>query len=66
MRISHETLKEGPTMVFLREGLGAMAFCFDFPEKLCEATGLDAILYDRQGYGQSDAMDLPRKRFWKP
>lgn len=52
---------DGPVLVFLHEGLGAMAFWKDVPERLCRHTGLDVLLYDRQGYGASDPMDLPRR-----
>jgi pimeloyl-ACP methyl ester carboxylesterase len=49
-----------PTLVFLHEGLGCIELWKDFPQKLAAATGLNAIVYDRQGYGGSDHLDLPR------
>lgn len=49
-----------PTLVFLHEGLGCVALWRDFPEKLCQATGLNGFIYSRQGYGASDPIDLPR------
>jgi len=42
-----------PVIVFLHEGLGSVGQWKDFPEKLVEATGFSAIVYDRQGYGKS-------------
>ena len=49
-----------PPLVFLHEGLGCIELWKDFPALLANATGLDAIVYDRQGYGHSDTLDLPR------
>jgi pimeloyl-ACP methyl ester carboxylesterase len=49
-----------PMLVFLHEGLGCIELWKDFPLKLALATGYNAIVYDRQGYGGSDALDLPR------
>lgn len=51
---------EAPTLVFLHEGLGSIRHWRDFPEKLCAATGLRGLAYDRYGYGQSDVLDAPR------
>ena len=47
-------------MVFLHEGLGCIEFWKDFPLKLTEVTGMNAVVFDRQGYGKSDIHDLPR------
>lgn len=49
------------TLVFLHEALGSIELWKDFPETLVQATGLDALLYDRQGHGASDPLDQPRK-----
>lgn len=51
-----------PTIVFLHEGLGSIKQWKDFPALLCQATGLNGIIYDRQGYGGSDQMEIPRKK----
>jgi pimeloyl-ACP methyl ester carboxylesterase len=50
----------GPTLVFLHEGLGCVGLWRDFPDRVCEATGLGALVYSRQGYGASDPTPLPR------
>ncbi len=42
------------SLVFLHEGLGSVAMWRDWPEVLCRATGRDAWVYSRRGYGQSD------------
>ena len=43
-------------LVFLHEGLGSVALWRDWPSQLCEATGREAWVYSRRGYGQSDAV----------
>ncbi len=40
-------------LVFLHEGLGSVAMWRDFPAQVCAATGREAWVYSRQGYGQS-------------
>ncbi|MEM7105669.1 MAG: alpha/beta hydrolase [Bacteroidota bacterium] len=50
-----------PTLIFLHEGLGSIDQWRSFPEKLVEATGLSAYIYDRQGYGKSVPFDRKRK-----
>jgi pimeloyl-ACP methyl ester carboxylesterase len=52
--------RDSAEMVFLHEGLGCIEFWKDFPLKLLEATGLNAVVFDRQGYGKSEIHDLPR------
>jgi pimeloyl-ACP methyl ester carboxylesterase len=47
-------------LVFLHEGLGSVAQWRDFPSLLARATGCDAVVYDRVGYGRS----LPRPAPW--
>ncbi len=49
-----------PTIVFLHEGLGCIALWKDFPERVVAATGCHVLIYERQGYGLSDTLDLPR------
>jgi pimeloyl-ACP methyl ester carboxylesterase len=51
---------EVPTLVFLHEGLGCVSMWRDFPAQVATATGCGALVYSRQGYGRSDACDLPR------
>lgn len=59
-QINHPDGLGKPTMVFLHEGLGCIALWKDFPQLLVEKTGLNALIYERQGYGQSSHLDLPR------
>ncbi|WP_372971630.1 alpha/beta fold hydrolase [Marinobacter sp.] len=49
-----------PVLVFLHESLGNVALWKQFPLRLAEATGLDALVYERRGYGTSSDEPLPR------
>lgn len=51
---------QAATIVMLHEGLGSVALWRDFPQKVSEATGLGVFVYSRQGYGNSDPVQLPR------
>jgi pimeloyl-ACP methyl ester carboxylesterase len=46
---------DAPLMVFLHEGLGSVAMWRDFPQRLCDATGVHGLVYSRPGYGRSTA-----------
>lgn len=58
-RIQHNR-PAGPVLVFLHESLGSIALWRRFPEKLAQATGCDALVYNRLGYGRSSDEPLPR------
>lgn len=45
-----------PTLVFLHEGLGSIPQWRDFPQKVAQATGRRALVYDRYGYGNSEVL----------
>lgn len=49
-----------PTLVFLHEGLGCIEMWKDFPDLLVAATGCRGLIYDRPGYGRSEASEGPR------
>jgi pimeloyl-ACP methyl ester carboxylesterase len=51
----------GPVLVFLHEGLGSIRQWRDCPQKLAEALGCRALVYDRYGYGQSEVLQEPRR-----
>jgi pimeloyl-ACP methyl ester carboxylesterase len=53
--------KHAPTLVFLHEGLGSAALWKDFPRKLALASGCDAMVYSRYGYGASAPLLGPRE-----
>jgi pimeloyl-ACP methyl ester carboxylesterase len=52
--------QEAPAMVFLHEGLGSVSMWRDFPQRVADATGCEAVLYSRYGYGRSDPITTPR------
>lgn len=58
-RIQHSD-PQGLVLVFLHESLGSIALWRKFPEQLARATGCDALIYNRQGYGRSTDEILPR------
>lgn len=48
-------INNGPTLVFLHEGLGSIAQWKTFPVALCRTTGSPGFLYERFGYGMPEA-----------
>ena len=54
LRIAAPVGANGPTLVFLHEGLGSVRMWRDWPERLCAQLGCAGLVYSRQGYGQSD------------
>src|ERR1700716_3603407 len=64
-RIEYERIKiapvSRPTLVFLHEGLGSIAMWRDFPARLARATGCNAVVYSRYGYGNSDPLVEQRR-----
>jgi pimeloyl-ACP methyl ester carboxylesterase len=52
--------EDAPAIVFLHEGLGSVAMWRDFPQRVADATGCEAMVYSRAGYGRSDPAPLPR------
>lgn len=44
---------QGPTLVFLHEGLGSMDLWREFPTDVARATGRAALVYSREGHGWS-------------
>ena len=63
-RIEYERITvardDRPTLVLLHEGLGSMAMWRDFPGRLAHATGCNAVVYSRYGYGKSDPLGEDR------
>jgi pimeloyl-ACP methyl ester carboxylesterase len=64
-RIEYERIQVGgkarPSLVLLHEGLGSLSMWRDFPSRLAHATGCDALVYSRHGYGNSDALTARRE-----
>jgi pimeloyl-ACP methyl ester carboxylesterase len=62
--VHYEWIEGAPgrsVLVFLHEGLGSIRQWRDFPQRVAQATGLRALVYDRYGYGQSDVLAEPRR-----
>ncbi len=53
---------EARCLVFLHEGLGSIPQWQGFPAALCRATGLPGLVYERWGFGGSEALVLPRPK----
>ncbi len=47
--------------MFLHEGLGCVALWKDFPSQVAKATGCNALVYSRYGYGSSTPLRSPRE-----
>ncbi len=61
VRLASAHPREGaPAIVFLHEGLGSVAMWRDFPQRVADATGCEAVVFSRAGYGRSDPARLPR------
>lgn len=54
--VQEKTFPRRPTLVFLHDSLGCVALWRDFPQKLARATQCNLLIYDRLGYGKSEAM----------
>jgi pimeloyl-ACP methyl ester carboxylesterase len=48
-------------VVFLHEGLGCVRLWRQFPSRLCKRLDRPGLVYSRYGYGDSDALDRPRR-----
>lgn len=48
-----------PALVFLHDALGSVRLWRDFPDQLVRSTGRGALLYDRWGSGESEALAPP-------
>ncbi len=59
--ISGAQTADEATLVFLHEGLGCVALWKDFPSQVAKATGCNALVYSRYGYGSSTPLRRPRE-----
>jgi pimeloyl-ACP methyl ester carboxylesterase len=46
-------------MVFLHEALGSVSHWRDFPQRVADATGCEAVVYSRHGFGRSSPRPEP-------
>lgn len=47
-------------VIFLHEALGSISQWRNFPEECCEKLGLNGIVYERQGHGNSSPLNSIR------
>jgi pimeloyl-ACP methyl ester carboxylesterase len=59
-KIIHPNAGEKPFLVFLHEGLGCIELWKQFPQILATDLECNALVYDRQGYGQSSPLSALR------
>ena len=54
-------LPETKTIIFLHDSLGCIELWRGFPKKLQALTKYNVLVYDRQGYGQSDPFSINKR-----
>ena len=57
--------QDEPVLVFLHDSWGCVEMWENFPVKISELFGLNALIYDRRGYGESARLsdELRTKRY---
>ena len=61
LRLSSSRQREkAPAIIFLHEGLGSVSMWRSFPQQVADASGCEAIVFSREGYGKSDPEPAPR------
>ena len=50
-----------PVLIFLHDSWGCIEMWDDFPEKIANRSGLNALMYDRRGYGKSSAFAVKQR-----
>lgn len=50
-----------PVLIFIHDSWGCVDMWGDFPEKLMDISGLNALLYDRRGYGKSSPFGITKR-----
>jgi len=60
VRLSPAAPRPGaPAIVFLHEALGSVSLWRDFPQRVADATGCEAVVYSRHGFGRSTPRPQP-------
>jgi pimeloyl-ACP methyl ester carboxylesterase len=52
-----------PVLIFLHDALGSAGQWKEFPKLLAERVGLNAVVYDRRGYGRSTSVEKRTKDY---
>lgn len=53
---------DAPLLIFLHEGLGSLSLWRNFPARLCQAAGIQGLVFSRYGYGRSSTR--PAEEQW--
>jgi len=53
--------KNKPVLVFLHDSWGCVEMWGDYPERLVAMSGLNGLVYDRRGYGQSSPFAITQR-----
>ncbi len=61
IKSSHLNNEQKPVLVFLHDSWGCTEMWNNFPEKLVELSGLNAMIYDRRGYGKSSPFCIVKR-----
>ena len=60
--IQHYLFDENrPTIIFLHDSLGSVKLWRDFPEQLAKASNCNALVYDREGHGESSPFNITKR-----
>lgn len=57
----YQTAPHRPTLIFLHDSLGSVKLWRDFPLKLAEACQCNAVIYDREGHGESSPFQIQKR-----
>ena len=57
----YDSIEKKPTLVFLHDSWGCVEMWGDFPDRLVEMSGWNALVYDRRGYGQSSPFEVGQR-----
>lgn len=60
-RISNYPDSKEPVLIFLHDSWGCVEMWDDFPDKLSEISRMNALIYDRRGYGKSSAFGIKKR-----
>lgn len=58
--IDPEERRSDQVILFLHEGLGSIEMWKNYPQQVCDATGMKGLMYDREGYGHSTPLRSKR------
>ncbi len=63
-RITPSQTSSETVLLFLHEALGSIGQWKDYPQMLCDATGMQGLVYERQGHGASTPLTEKRNQHY--